>query len=208
LPTTPTNRDLPANGNNLMEQKSFTLVHRILHWLIAFTFLFILLTVFLRMYWLNRNHTASIIMAQLTDMGVHISSDQAVKIGKAIRKPMWEWHIYAGYFLIGLYIIRLVVMKVQGSVFANPFIKNLSSKKRFKSAVYLSFYILLGITLISGGYIELADRKWELARQVMKAIHVQALYFALAFITLHFAGLVLAELWNEKGIVSKMIHGK
>ena len=191
-----------------MEQKSFTRANRILHWLIASTFLFILLTVFLRMYWLNRDDTADIILATLTPMDVHLSRDQAVKIGKAIRAPMWDWHIYAGYFLIGLYIIRLVVMKVQGALFANPFIKNLSSKERFKSAVYLSFYLLLGVTLISGGFIELGDRQWKTSRNVMKTIHVLSLYFALAFITLHFVGLVLAELTSEKGIVSKMIHGK
>ena len=34
---------------------SYTKAHRILHWLIAFTFLFILLTVWLRMDWMNKN---------------------------------------------------------------------------------------------------------------------------------------------------------
>lgn len=190
-----------------MEQRSFTLAHRILHWLIAFTFLFILLTVYLRMYWLNRDHTANIIMDRLAGMNIEISREQAVKIGKAIRKPMWDWHIYAGYFLVGLYVIRLVVMRVQGPVFASPFAKKLSFKKRFKSILYLAFYILLAVTLISGAFINLVHDQWELVRSVMKTVHVQSLYFALAFIVLHFSGLVFAEITSERGIVSKMIHG-
>ena len=190
-----------------MEQKTFTLAHRVLHWLIAFTFLFILLTVFLRTNWLNKNHTADIIMTHAAKMKLSISREQAVQIGKEIRRPMWDWHIYAGYFLIGLYVIRLVVMKIQSPVFANPFIKNLSYKERVKGAIYLSFYVLLGVTLLSGAFVELGGQ-WKSARQVMKTIHVQSLYFALVFIILHLVGLVIAELMNEKGIVSKMIHGK
>jgi thiosulfate reductase cytochrome b subunit len=98
-------------------------------------------------------------------------------------------------------------MKMQGPVFANPFARNLSLKERSKGAIYLAFYLLLGITLLSGAFVELGEQ-WKSVRQVMKTIHVQALYFALTFIIVHFAGLVFAELTNEKGVVSKMIHGK
>jgi cytochrome b561 len=190
-----------------MEQKTYTRAHRVLHWLIAFTFLFILLTVFLRTGWLNKDHTADIILSHAAKMNLSISREQAVQIGREIRRPMWNWHVYAGYFMVVLYVIRLVVMKMQDPVFANPFIKNLSIKERSKGAVYLAFYLILGITLLSGTFVELGGQ-WKAARQVMKTIHVQALYFALAFIIVHFVGLVFAELTNERGVVSKMIHGK
>lgn len=76
---------------------SYTRAHRILHWLIAFTFIFILLTVLLRQGWMNRHTIANVVLKQAKTDQITIPEDTAVKIGKAVRKPMWALHIYAGY---------------------------------------------------------------------------------------------------------------
>ncbi len=187
---------------------AYTKAHRILHWLIAFTFLFILLTVWLRMDWMNKNNIGKIVAASLEKQHIQLSDEVAANIGRSVRKPMWDTHIYAGYVLLFLYVIRLVVMRIEGPVFSNPFSRRITNKERFRSAVYLIFYICLGTSLLTGIYIELIGKTNPAVYKVMKTIHVQSLYYSLAFIFLHLAGLVLAELGTEKGIISRMIHGK
>ena len=39
----------------------FTLIHRILHWIMAFAMPVLFITGFLLMYWMNKNHIAGII---------------------------------------------------------------------------------------------------------------------------------------------------
>lgn len=198
---------MKASVKTFQNTTTYTRAHRLLHWLIAFTFLFILLTVWLRMDWMNKDHIGKIVAAGLEGQNVHISAETAVAIGKSIRKPMWDMHVYAGYFLIALYLIRLLVMKIEGPVFSNPFSKGITSTERLKSAIYLVFYICLGASLLTGAYIKLAGKAYPGIYAVMKSVHVQSLYYALTFVVLHLGGLVLAELGNGKGIISRMIHG-
>ncbi|HRP57503.1 cytochrome b/b6 domain-containing protein [Agriterribacter sp.] len=187
---------------------AYTRTHRILHWLIAFTFLYMLLTAWLRMNWMNKNVIGEIVTASLKTQNVHLSDKIAANIGRAVRRPMWNTHIYAGYVLLLLYVVRLVVMRIEGTVFSNPFSRQISKKERFRSAVYLVFYICLGTSLLTGIYIELIGKVYPAVYNAMKAVHVQSLYYSVIFIFLHLGGLVLAELGADRGIISRMIHGK
>ena len=187
---------------------AYTRAHRILHWLIAFTFLFILLTVALRMYWMNKDHMAAIASASLQSRHIQLSAEDAIAVGRAIRRPMWDMHIYAGYLLFGLYWIRLLVMRLEGPVFKNPFSRAITRAERFKSTVYLVFYICLGTSLLSGGYIRLIGKIYPTIYAAVKTVHKQSLYYALAFVLLHLAGLIIAELRTDSGIISAMVHGR
>lgn len=187
---------------------SYTRAHRILHWLMAVTFIFIIITALLRQGWMNRHTVADMVLAQAAQDRMAIPKETAVKIGKAVRKPMWDMHIYAGYFLIALYIIRLLVMKIEGPVFKSPFSKKMTASERLKSIIYTVFYVCLGTSLLTGGYIEIVGKINLPVYAVMKGIHVQSLYYALAFIALHLTGLIWAELGADKGIISRMVHGK
>ena len=116
-----------------METRNYSKVYRILHWLIAFTFLLLLLTIFLRKTWMEKNHVAGIIQAFLADNGyAALSEDDAIVLAKKIRKPMWNWHIYFGYVLTGLYCIRLAVPFFGEMKFASPFKAGLVAKTKFQ----------------------------------------------------------------------------
>lgn len=52
-----------------METRNYSKVYRILHWLIAFSFILLLITIFLRKTWMEKNHVAEIIQAFLADKG-------------------------------------------------------------------------------------------------------------------------------------------
>ncbi|MCO6148468.1 cytochrome b/b6 domain-containing protein [Flavobacterium sp. NRK1] len=187
-----------------MREKRFNLASRLLHWAITFTFLYILLTVFLRMGWMNKGSVGTIIHDNLAEQNVVITNDAAATIGKKVRRPMWETHIIAGYIMVGLFVLRIILTWVQGMGFANPLKKGISQYDKFKSWVYIVFYLLLGAALFTGMMKELGPRS---IGHIMEDIHVQSLYFAIPFIVLHTFGVLIADAGKERGIISKIISG-
>jgi hypothetical protein len=70
-----------------------------MHWSIAICTILLLVTIFLRMTWMNKDHVADIIQNYLADKNTSLSRDELIVLAKQIRKPMWVWHIYLGYVL-------------------------------------------------------------------------------------------------------------
>jgi cytochrome b561 len=187
-----------------MREKRFNLAHRIIHWAIAFTVLFLLLTILLRMGWMNKDHIGNIIQQNQDRSNIHIDIKDAAVIGKAVRKPMWNWHVLAGYTLIGLYLVRMMLTAVQGIAYKSPFSKKTSAKEKFQAWVYIVFYSLLAVSLFTGFMIQNGPKSLQ---HDMELVHVQSLYYLVTFIVLHIGGVMLAELGREKGIISRMISG-
>jgi len=185
--------------------QKYTLTHRLLHWSIAFTLLFLMLTVFLRLTWLEKNNVAAILQENLKLLNIDLSHDDALKIAKKIRKPMWDWHIYSGYFLMALYVLRMINLYRMGIIFPNPFANSSTLKQKVQGWTYIVFYFLMGVSLVTGFLIVKGPEDWG---ELLESIHVQSIYYVILFIIMHFIGLVVGELADQKGIVSKMIHGK
>jgi cytochrome b561 len=80
-----------------MENKTYTTIYRIMHWAIAICMILLLLTIFLRLTWMNKNNVSDIIQDFLATTNVSLSEDETILLAKKIRKPMWDWHIYLGY---------------------------------------------------------------------------------------------------------------
>lgn len=188
-----------------METRNYSKVYRILHWLIAFSFILLLLTIFLRKTWMEKNHVAEIIQTFLADKGyTALPKDDAILLAKKIRKPMWDWHIYLGYVLTGLYCIRLAVPFFGEMKFSSPFKAGLDIKTKFQFWVYLVFYVCTAISLITGLIIEFGPKAYK---KPIEEIHELSLYYLLGFMILHFSGILIAELTSDKGLVSRIISG-
>lgn len=188
-----------------METRNYSKVYRILHWLIAFSFILLLLTIFLRKTWMEKNHVAEIIQTFLADKGyTALPEDDAILLAKKIRKPMWDWHIYLGYVLTGLYCIRLAVPFFGEMKFSSPFKAGLDIKTKFQFWVYLVFYVCTAISLITGLIIEFGPKAYK---KPIEEIHELSLYYLLGFMILHFSGILIAELTSDKGLVSRIISG-
>lgn len=188
-----------------METRNYSKVYRILHWLIAFSFILLLITIFLRKTWMEKNHVAEIIQAFLADKGYPaLPEDDAILLAKKIRKPMWDWHIYLGYVLTGLYCIRLAVPFFGEMKFSSPFKAGLDMKTKFQFWVYLVFYACTAVSLITGLIIEFGPKEYK---KPMEEIHELSLYYLLGFMILHFGGILIAELTSDKGLVSRIING-
>lgn len=155
---------------------------------------------------MNKDHVGQILQSELIKRDITLSGKEASLVGKAIRFPMWQWHTVAGYILLGLYIVRMVVLKIEGATFESPFKRNISGKDRLRSTIYLLFYICFATSLLTG-IVLVWGNDWPSLRKVAKVFHMQGMYYAVGFVVLHLGGLVLAELGKNKGIISRMIHG-
>jgi cytochrome b561 len=185
--------------------KRFSLASRLIHWAIAFTFLYLFLTVLLRMGWLNRGSVSEIIQNGLSEEGIKVDPEVATSVARQVRRPMWNTHIIAGYVLCGLYIIRMIITYVQGAAFYSPLKKGLTAYQKFRSLIYVLFYIFVAASLITGLLIEFGPGS---IHEVSEEIHKLSLYYMIAFIALHFVGVVVADGGKERGIISKMIGGE
>lgn len=188
-----------------MKNRDYSRVYRLLHWAIAFSMLFLLLTIFLRLTWMNKVNVSTIIQDFLAETDLKMSEDDSISLAKQIRKPMWQWHIYTGYVLVGLYLVRLILPLFGEMKFPNPFRKELTGKEKFQCWVYVVFYICVAGSLFTGLMIEFGP---DSIHDLMEEIHVLSIYYLLTFIVLHFGGVLMAELTDQKGLVSRIISGK
>ncbi|WP_310993898.1 cytochrome b/b6 domain-containing protein [Aequorivita marina] len=187
-----------------MKTTNYSRIYRIIHWAIAITFLLLLVTIFLRTTWMNKYHVAGIIQEYLKGTDQSLSQDQLIVLAKQIRKPMWDWHIYLGYVLTGLFSIRFILPLFGEMKFPNPFAKNLSLKMRFQKWTYIIFYVCVVISLITGLLIELGPKDWK---KPLEEVHVLGIYYLVAYIVIHVSGIIIAELTDQKGIISKIVNG-
>ncbi len=187
-----------------MEATKYSKIYRIIHWAIAISFLFLLITIFLRLTWMNKYNVAAIMQNFLNGTDQFLSQEQLIALSKEIRQPMWNWHIYIGYLLVGLYSIRFLLplfghMKIQ-----NPFSKNQSAKVKFQKWAYIIFYACVIVSLTTGLIMELGP---EGLGKSMEAIHVLGIYYLTAFIGIHWGGVLIAEFTEQKGIISRIVSG-
>ena len=187
-----------------METVNYSKIYRIIHWGIAITFLLLLITVFLRLTWMNKENVADIIQTYLGSTDQSLSREQLIVLAKQIRKPMWDWHIYLGYVLTGLFSLRFLLPFFGTMKFQNPLVKNLSIKQKFQKWTYIIFYVCVVISLITGLIIELGPKD---LKKPMEEIHILSIYYLIAFIVIHVGGVIIAEFTSDKGIISRIVRG-
>ena len=133
----------------MTEQPHFPKLHRLIHWLLAFSILFILLTIVLRSTWMDKTHIATILQSGLQNDNISISQQQAITIAKSIRNEMFQWHYIVGYFVGVLVLLRVYYSKKVGVFMPNPFKKN-SLHDRLQGLLYIAFYLFLTSIVITG----------------------------------------------------------
>lgn len=187
-----------------MKNKNYSAVYRIIHWSIAISMVLLLITILLRLTWMNKNNVAEIIQNYLNTTDQTLTQDQLIVLAKKIRQPMWDWHIYLGYVLIGLFVIRFLLPFFGEMKFQNPFNKELILKEKFQNWIYLIFYGCVVISLSTGLLIKFGPKEFK---NLMEEIHVLSIYYLIAFIILHIGGVLWSEFTNQKGILSKIVSG-
>jgi len=196
---------------------------RLWHWLNTIIIAGSLLTVLMNATITDDHTSSAIIKTELQKSGASVSDEQVRSAAHALSDSVWDVHKYFGYCLAGLLLFRLVLEFFQ--LADQKFIRTLKSayvkyndiKKDRETArhelavklIYSTFYILLLIMVITGLFLAFEDelRAYRSIRHSVKEVHSFCMYLILAFITVHLAGVFLAERKNSKGIVSDMING-
>lgn len=179
----------------------FTRLHRFLHWSIGFLMIFLFITGFYHQTWMGKNQMADILQSELPD----IDPKFAVLVAKSIRAPMFDWHVYASYLIVVLFAVRMIYIWKKGKRFSSPLNKGFSIKERFEGSMYLLFYGMIVVNIITGFY-----HLWgndAVFRKLSGTIHKWSVYWFPIFILLHFIGIYLSERSNKKGVSSNMIGG-
>ena len=187
-----------------MEKTNYSRIYRIIHWAIAVSFLLLLITIFLRLTWMNKNNMAAIIQDYLRTTDLVLSQEQVIALAKKIRAPMWNWHIYMGYVLVGLFSIRFILPAFGEMKFQNPLAKSQTAKESFQKWTYLIFYLCVVISLTTGLLMKFGPKEWN---GTMEDIHVLGIYYLLGFIAVHVGGILIAEFTDQQGIISRIVSG-
>ena len=182
---------------------------RIWHWIHATVILGLLGTVFLRKTFLSWRTNSEILTQKLSEIDFSVTETQAKVLAKAIRAPMWEWHIILGYTLAILLLWRIVLFFTQSGKQNYHNIQKETLHKKMVKLGYIGIYAILTFMAVSGlvihFYEELGLVK-ETAHDI-KEIHELVFNAVLIFVPLHIMGIVIAENRDEKNIISDMVHG-
>ena len=186
--------------------KKYTVLHRLLHWVFAIVILVLFTTGFLRIFWMSKTVISDAVNKNTAIQSLNLDKQSLRTIVHSVQDPMFEWHVYAAYVITFAFIARIIYMIVKGIKFPNPFLKGTSKKDKFQGFIYLGFYFLIAIQIITGGILKFEIGSESLA-DLSETVHKLAVYWTPIFILLHLAGIAISENTNQKGIASKMIGG-
>lgn len=189
--------------------KKWSLSFRIWHWLHALVILGLLGTVFLRKTFLSWRANSEILAAKLSGMDIEVSSEQAAALAKAVRAPMWEWHILLGYALAVLILVRAALFFTQSGRANIIDISSASLHKKLVKIGYIGIYGFLSIMAVSGLLMSFSEEIGLVKATVhtIKEFHEFIFNAVWIFVLLHIVGVVVADNTNEKGLISDMING-
>ena len=193
----------------MMVSKKWNLSFRLWHWLHAAVILGLLGTVFLRKTFLGWRTNSEILMQKLASFQIDITAEQAKVLAKAIRAPMWEWHIWLGYALAALVVWRIALFFTQSGKRNYMALQEENLHKKAVKLGYLVLYVVIAFMAVSGLVIHFYETLGltKGTAHDIKELHELAYNVILIFVPLHIAGVVIADATEEKGIVSDMING-
>ncbi len=189
--------------------KKWRLDFRIWHWVHAVVVLGLLGTVFLRKTFLSWRTNSELLTQKLSEINLEVTADQAKVLAKAIRAPMWEWHIILGYALAALLVWRIILFFTQSG---KQNYQNLKQETFYKKMVKLGYIGIYGVLIFMAAsglmihFYEALGLSKDTAHDI-KEIHELVFNAVLIFVPLHIIGVFIAENQKEKGILSDMVNG-
>jgi len=189
----------------------WSLNFRLWHWIHAFVVLGLMGTVFLRKTFLSWRANSEILTQELANIDMSVTEAQAKVLAKAIRAPMWEWHILLGYALAALVLWRIALFFTDSGKQNYQDFNTKTVHKKLVTLSYIGIYGLILFMSISGltiHFYETLGLSKELAHDIKEVHEFVFFYGVLVFVPLHIVGVVIADITEEQGIISNMIHGK
>lgn len=182
---------------------------RIWHWLHAAVILGLLGTVFLRKTFLSWRANSELLTQKLAEIDLSVTEAQAKVLAKAIRAPMWEWHILLGYALAALLLWRIALFFTKSGQQSFLHFKQANLHRKVVKLGYVGIYLVLLFMAVTGltiNFHETLGISKDLAGDI-KDIHELVFNAVLIYVPLHIIGVVVADIYEEKGMISRMING-
>jgi Ni,Fe-hydrogenase I cytochrome b subunit len=215
----PTRKDIGQSK----QKKKYSASLRLWHWANAAVITGSLLTVLINATLNDRAAITPVIQSELAKSGVMVTVQQAGHVGHALADNVWEVHAYLGYVLTGLLLDRLLLefFQLADQKFIRKFRsayqqfhvtkkhRELARHELVVKSIYAIYYLVLAVMALTGLFLAFEDllSPFKSIRHSIKEVHAFCMYLFLAFITVHLAGVFLAERKDSKGIVSDMING-
>jgi len=192
----------------------FSLGVRIWHWLNSAVVIGLLATYFLRTTLLSMKVNRQLFVDKLAEREIVVDVNVGKDLARVLVDRLWVWHINLGYVLAALLVFRLVLFLMDRS---HPFARlwkflkkrDLSAHALAVKALYAFFYIIVGLMVLSGlgmvfgEQMGLSERFFE----KIEEFHENAMWFFVVFLVLHLTGVIWAEITDDPGLVSRMLHG-
>ncbi len=164
-------------------------------------------------------------VTELQASGKAVSVPQARELAHIISERIWAWHIYFGWALVALWVLRLGLQLTGPSELrfsarllavlrryrlAPPAEKGKAGKILFAKGTYALFYLFLTI-MVATGLILIFHNDVALFDQIehtTEEVHSVTMYLIIGFIALHVVGVVWTENKEDHRLISRMVGGE
>jgi cytochrome b len=200
-----------------------SLAIRIWHWIFFILLTATIITVTLATYVFNTGQNTPLVQNQLQQKGVNVDKQVARAVSHAFNDKLWDLHTWIGYFIVAFVLGRLVLelfkpseeklsVKLRRVMAFNTLSREEMHEKKHYIRVKWSYVIFYGCILVmalTGLGLAFEDVPFfREARKSIKSIHSFTQYLIYAFILIHLAGVIAADMRRYPGLVSGMINGK
>ncbi len=155
---------------------------------------------------------------------IALSEKQAKSLTHILSERIWEWHIYFGWALVALFVLRVATelrgpsdMRFSARLLevarryrlAPAADKGAAGKVLFAKGTYALFYVLSTIMVVTGLLLIYRNDTDFLRsiKHVVEEVHNFTMYLIMGFFGVHLVAVVWAEMTKEHGIISRMVGG-
>lgn len=191
---------------------------RLWHWLTFLFFLASVTTVIFASTMFRTRDNIAMVQSLVTEKGGTITPDQARNVAHEYSDKFWMLHKYIGFGLSILVLWRIIAevavskeKRLATRIRKAASIPQSEEKKHFVLVEYgyVLFYALFILMALTGLVLAFEDWQWlEPVHGAAKQIHSIVQWGLYAYMVLHIAGVIRADLTKYGGIVSRMINGK
>ncbi|GAB3870903.1 hypothetical protein GCM10028824_20090 [Hymenobacter segetis] len=197
---------------------------RFWHWANALLISLQLITILFQKVIVNSRSAVPEFQQAMSKANVTITTKQGGAFAHIISERIWDWHIYFGWALVALWVMRLGLQLTGPSNLrfsarlmeilrryrlAPPADKSQAGKILFAKTTYALFYLFLTIMVATGLIMIYEDTAFfGPMHHTAEEIHNVTMYLIIGFILIHVVGVVWAESKEDHGLISRMVGGE
>jgi Ni/Fe-hydrogenase 1 B-type cytochrome subunit len=200
----------------------YSLAIRLWHWLTFLTMLASIIMVLLASTMFTTRYNIPMVQEQIQSKNESVSQLAARAVAHEYTDKLWMAHKYIGYGLCFLLLCRIIIEitysreKRLGNKIRKAFA--FQTQNRFQSKDrkhylwvkwgYVVFYLLFLIMALTGLGLAFEDVPiFRSTRGALGDVHEIVQYLIYAYLFFHIAGVIRADVTDNRGIVSDMING-